>query len=250
MREPGETSGPGGTVRHIAGWLCLFGLAYAGMQILPTFLRRDITNDFRTGDLLGVFAPFVVVPVAWRTFLMVRAELGARRPRTAALTTLLLMFSSLLYAQGQGMNLAANAVARHLVGLEGTSLYRLDYLFDETLGHLLWHTGVVGISLALILLAQGLAAPARPALTVPGGIAYGFTYFTDGVEGQTVPLLLPAAVLMSLWLLSRGRWRLGNVAQNPVWLFFLVGAAVALTLFAVWRIWQGSFVQFSELGWI
>jgi hypothetical protein len=162
----------------------------------------------------------------------------------------MLLFSSILYVNGQGMNLSANAIARHLSEMKDSPLYWLDYFFDETLGHIFWHSGMVGISIALLLLAANLQSGFVTWQILAGALFYSFAYFTDAVEGQTVPLLFPGAILILGGILYYHKKSSQKFSENPVKLFFLTGYVLAILLFLIWWIWQGGFPQFSELGWI
>jgi hypothetical protein len=80
--------------------------------------------------------------------------------------------------------------------MEGIPIYWLDYFFDETLGHIFWHDGVVVIPIGFLLLATNLKAIPTSWLAMAGMPFFAFAYFTDGVEGQTAPLLFPGAILI------------------------------------------------------
>lgn len=146
---------------------------------------------------------------------------------------------------------SAPTPSRRQVGPDGAeALRRLTYLLDERLGHWLWHAGAVAIAFGL----AATASPARPPdpgwrLAALGGLLFGFTWFADAVEGQTVPFMLPASGLL-LAVVFRSRRRRGPVAGSPVVTFLLVAAAVALALFLTWGAWHGGFPEFSRLGWI
>jgi len=80
-----------------------------------------------------------------------------------------------------------------------------------------------------------------------GAIAYGFTYFASGVEGQTVPLALPFCIALAVWgIASAARGR----ALGPTRSFFTGAALVSLLFFAIWGIWQRGFPEFSHAGLI
>jgi hypothetical protein len=235
---------------NLPTWLFLFAFAYAFMHVVPAFLTHDIKNHLTTGDLLNFFTPFVVIPVVWKLYFIIRANLQAVSDRTIKLAVIIILFSSILYINGQGMNLSANAIARHLVGMEQTPLYWLDYFFDERMGHIFWHLGILGISVGFLLIAANLQTIPISWLTLAGAPFYSFAYFTDAVEGQTVVLLFPSAMLILGGIVLHLKKQPNSLKQNPVMLFFLVGYVIAVTLFLIWWVWQGGFPQFSELGWV
>lgn len=235
---------------NLSTWLFLFAFAYAFMHVMPAFLMHDLKNRLTTGDLLNFFTPFVVIPLVWKLYFVIRANLQAVSDRTIKLTTAILFFSSIFYVNGEGMNLSANAIARHLVGMEKTPIYWLDYFFDEKMGHIFWHSGVLGISISFLLLAANLQTIPTSWLTLAGVPFYSFAYFTDAVEGQTVVLLFPSAILILGGIVRRLKKQPNSLKRNPVMLFFLAGYALAIALFLIWWIWQGGFPQFSELGWV
>lgn len=231
-------------------WIFIFGFAYAFMHVMPTFLTYDVKNHLTTGDLLNLFTPFVIIPIVWKLYFLLREKLPTVSARKLQIVQILLLFSSILYVNGQGMNLSANAIARHLSEMKDSPLYWLDYFFDETLGHIFWHSGMVGISIALLLLAANLQSGFVTWQIFAGALFYSFAYFTDAIEGQTVPLLFPSAVLILGGILYNNKKSSQKFTKNPVKLFFLVGYVFAILLFLIWWIWQGGFPQFSELGWI
>jgi len=235
---------------NLSLWLLLFGGVYAFMHIMPAFLPHDIKNRLTTGDLLNFFTPFVVIPVVWKIYFILRQNLRAVSEQKIRAAWILLLFSSILYVNGQGMNLSANAIARHLDDMKDTPIFWLDYFFDETMGHIFWHSSMIGISLGFLFLAAKLKPVTTRWQTFAGAACYSFAYFTDAVEGQTVPLLFPSAVLILVWILFYQKKPTRSFTENPVMLFFLFGYAMAVMLFLIWWIWQGSFPQFSELGWV
>jgi hypothetical protein len=236
--------------KNLSAWLFVFAFAYVFMHIAPAFLAHDIKNRLTTGDLLNFFTPFVVISVVWRLYFLVRNNLRETADRAIRIATVLLFFSSIFYINGQGINLSANAIARHLTDVKDTPIYWLDYFFDETLGHIFWHSGMLGISISFIILAAHLRASSTTWPAWVGSLFYSFAYFTDAVEGQTVFLLFPGAILILGSILLWAKKDSVALKQNPVVLFFLVGYAIAIVFFLIWWIWHGGFPQFSEIGWV
>ena len=84
-------------------------------------------------------------------------------------------------------------------------------------------------------------------MIIPAAVLYGFTYFAAIVEGGTVPLGLPAAVLIVVWLLVRKR---NDIRDAELGRVLLLAYAIALLLFAVWFARWGGFPEFSAVGLI
>ncbi len=155
------------------------------------------------------------------------------------------------------MHLSANsihnlidALARNqVIDLQPTDIYRLTYFFDERLGHYVWHVGILG--LGALLIYREWRRPAGLATTwwaaILAGIIYGFTYFSTFLEGQTVVLGLPFAVVVVAFALS---WERKRLAQRPVLAFFFVACLLAFLLFTGWGLYWGGFPQFSDVGLI
>ncbi len=250
MLTPDETIHLNERKNSLSNWLFLFGMAYAFMHVMPSFLTHDVKNRLTSGDLLNFLTPFVVIPLVWKIYFILRQNLRDASERKIRAAWILLLFSSILYVNGQGMNLSANAIARHLGDMKDTPVFWLDYFFDETMGHIFWHSGMIGISLSFLFLAAQLKPVTAKWQTFVGAAYYSFAYFTDAVEGQTVPLLFPSALLILMWILFYKKKQARTLAENPVMLFFLAGYAMTVMLFLIWWILQGGFPQFSELGWV
>ncbi len=155
---------------------------------------------------------------------------------------------AVLWVDGHGIHLAANSISRMLADARGGAADSLTYFYDEVLGHYLWHTGVVGLSVLLVARERPAGAgvakgAARGALWASGAV-YGLTFFLIAVEGQTTPLGVPTAVLFTLYGLSQGR----RLARRPLLSFFLAGYLVATLLFAGWWAYWGSLPELSEVG--
>jgi len=67
------------------------------------------------------------------------------------------------------------------------------------------------------------------------------------VEGQTAPLGVPFAVLVSLFGLARDRPR---PRRQPLLSFFVFAHLFAALLFAVWGAYWGGLPEFSQVGLI
>ena len=236
--------------------LLLFGVVFAFFQVYPSFLKTPGFDLLTWGDLLDFFTPLGVMSCVYLIYIRVKRihplDQPPKKQRMAA--KLLLAVGGLLYVDGHGLHLAANAVGRLVDGDSGQSIASSVYLLDEVISHYIWDSGVILIAWGLMLWSRRIPITdfSRPRLflAVCGGILFGFAFFANGVEGQTVPLMLPAAgiglLLALLYLIRAQRLRL----YNPVAVFFITAFVVSLVLFGVWGILHPGFTQFSELGWI
>jgi len=178
----------------------------------------------RWADWIDLALPLAVLGFAGATLL----SADARRP-----TWIVFALGALLYAQGHGIHLAANSVSNVDPG-------ETAYLWDEVVGHYLWYAGF-----AVIVAALAVALADRKAR---GGVAahllaaaVGFTHFTNSIEGQTPWLGIGTALVFSVW---------GLLTLDGMGRYLVTTYGLSLVLFAGYRIWQGGFPEFSELGWI
>jgi hypothetical protein len=236
-------------------WLFYFALFYAVFHIFPVFLRFNLKNGFRLGDLFDLFTPFVFIFTVWKLHsILLPSTRHERASKNRLPANSFLIFGSILFVEGHGMHLAANALGRMIEPVVSPVLYSLDYFFDEILGHFLWDGGIAMISIGLILRCLQKDTLTRSSVAFPlitlGGLLYGFTYFINAIEGQTVSLTLPLAILIPIFIVLNARKMRIPVRSSPLLLFFLIGYVWSLGLFIGWRLWQGGFPEFSELDWI
>jgi hypothetical protein len=243
----GEDRTPASDAR--VGWAALtYGAALAAFIILPAMAPATYAPYpvLRWGDVIDLFTPLVVLPLAWWLFRVAAPD----RPR--GWETLLFVAFAGLWASGQGMHLAANAIG-HLVEEGQTDLYRLTHDLDEVVSHYIWHIGVVGLAVVTILRALRGAgsAPLRRSSWIAvgvGGLIYGFTYFVSIVEAGTTPLTVPAALVL---LVGGGALGGRRAASRPILAFFLLAFGLALLLCLVWAAMNGwQLKEFSEAGLI
>ena len=71
------------------------------------------------------------------------------------------------------------------------------------------------------------------------------TLFLIVIEGGTVPLGFPFAVIIPLVVLIWGRYKLNS---EPLTAFFFISCLLALLLMAGWCIYWGGCLEFSDLG--
>jgi hypothetical protein len=241
-------------------WLFFYGLALAVFHVLPPFLNQFFLWPLSWGDAFDFLTPFAVIPFAFLLYSCLNRisrcsggqESSARSLNILAKVILALGFIS--YVEGHGLHLSANSIARLLQEMKGSELFEAAYLFDEIISHHIWISGLFLISLGLILIScrvffQPLNRNNMILLSA-GSLLYGFTFSVEAIEGQTVALAFPAAVLgfiLSVFLYLK-RKRLGAI--NPVLLFFAGAYLMSVLLFSYWGITRSGFPQFSELGWI
>lgn len=231
-----------GAARDVGRPALLFSAALAFFILVPPFLKAPFPGyeALRTGDVVDLLTPVVVVPLAW--FLLKRA--AADQPGDGSLV-LFLVFAA-LWIQGQSMHLAANAIANF--GMGGHPAAALVYDLDEVLSHYLWHAGTVGITgLVAVLAARVSGTPrATPVTAVLAASLFAFTFFAMVVEGGTAPLGVPAAVVVAsagIWI---GRRRLRDLRADTIIAGGYGGAVVLFFVWAALNDWR--LVQFSEAG--
>lgn len=240
--------------------LFIYGFVFSFFHIIPTFLPSYLKSPITWGDALDFLTPFVVVPIAYLLYSRMKKKLQSLESSESSssiqkiLGKIFLALGFLLYVDGHGLHLSSNSIARLLQSMEGSELYKANYLFDEIISHSMWDSGVFLISVGFILLSNKLSFNSLSRRNIAflslGAVFYGFAFTVNGIEGQTVVFTFPAAGLGFLiaTLIYFRKQRKGN--RNPLLLFFLIGYFISIILFSVWGISHSGFPQFSELGWI
>jgi hypothetical protein len=180
-------------------------------------------------DATDLVTPFVVVPAAL-------AALFSLRPPPRALVVAFV--GAILYIDGHGIHLAANAVNGH--PLSGDAA-KSAHFWDEQFGHVWWHLGwfvLIG-AIALSESRRRVTLSRRQAAAVV--VLLGATLFTNTVEGGDWWLEFAATAVFGAWAL---------VERRALLTAFACAFALAAALIGVWAIWHGGVPQFSELGWI
>lgn len=181
-------------------------------------------GDTRWADWVDLSVPYLVLGAA-------AAALSATRPGRKE--WILLGAAGVLYTQGHGIHLAANSIAN----VEPSDA---AHLWDETVGHWLWYTGLALIVAILARAVDAVPSP-RNAWSLAFAVVYGLTVFTNSVEGGTVALGFLSGAIFVVW----GLRRRGRAPE------LLVPAyALALVCLTGWGLYWRGFPQFSELGWI
>lgn len=241
-------------LNRLSVWLFIYAFAYAFFHILPAFLNYEIKNRLMVADVFDLLTPFVLLSLIWQIYRITAFNTVQDASSSGTLIKILLFMGGIGFVEGHGMHLSANAIARHLTHLQNSSLFALDYLFDEILGHIFWDGGILLLSLGIILmgfrLKQKQEVHSGFSVIIPASLLYGFTYFVNAVEGQTVIFTFPFAIGIPAGI----RWfshRKGlSIRKNPILFLFMCAYLIATGFFLLWWFWQKGFPQFSELGWI
>jgi hypothetical protein len=231
-------------MRRIPILTLAFSIAFAIFVLGPPFLKQPFGPYplVKVADIFDIFTPLVLIPLYWLLF-----RHDAEDAPNLAENLVFLVFVS-FWVLGQGMHLSANSIGHLLEGMTGTDAFRVTAFYDEKLSHYLWHFGVISLSGLLIYRQWRKRTTAGKSVLWPSllaGVIYGFVFFAMVIEGTTLPMGLPFAVLAIVFTVIRGRIHL---REKPLQIFLLTGYSVAVLLFAVWGIWQGGFPEFSKVG--
>ncbi len=240
-------------MNRISRLALIFAFLSVVFLLLLIFLRIPFTLYplMSYQDALDILTPLVLIPLYW---LLYKSAAGNEPGRGEGLAFVIL---ASLWAMGHGMHLAANSIdnlieglaKKQVVDVTGTGIYQLTYFFDEHLSHYLWHGAMLGLT-ALILYRewrQPAGAKTTWWASALAGFLYGVTLFLIFLEGQTVPLGLPAVTILALLAIIIGRKRM---ATQPLLAFFGIACCLALLLFAGWGLYWGGFPQLSDVGLI
>jgi len=238
---------------HFAHWLFLFSLNYLFWHLTVAFLNFEVKNKLMVAELFDLITPFVMTFLFIKLYTLLDKKSNKRIPVKVSLISLVLLIVGIvLFIEGHGIHLAANAISRHLDGLHSTSIFRLTYFFDEILGHLLWDSGYIVISIAFIfrtIYGEDEVPKKSLPLIISGSLLYGFTFFCNAVEGQTVILTMPFSIIILVCIVLLIRCRMITLRQHLI-AFYGTAYITALIFFIYWWIANNGFPQFSELGWI
>lgn len=233
-------------MKRLSLLILVFSIFFALFLISPGLLNIPFGPypSMQVADVFDLLTPIVLIPIYYLLLYYGSAEKPDLR------TTIIFLVFVAIWVEGQGMHLAANSIGHFLEYGDGSLLSQITYFYDEILSHFLWNFGIIALSAQLIYrnwqypFSDGAG---RLIWVVLAGIIYGFTFFASGIEGGTILLSIPFAILAALFCLITG-W--GNYKIGPVNTFFLTGYGLAALAFTIWGIYWGSYPQFSELGWI
>ena len=220
-----------------------FALVFAAFILIPPFLSQPFPAYplIHWADVFDLLTPLVLVPLYWLVF----SDSG-NMTRGLRLTAAFLVLAA-LWTLGQGMHLGANSI-NNLLGAGSGDVHGLVHFYDEVLSHYLWHAGIAGLSILLVFAASPhppAATPVRWGLVATSAIVYGLTYFLAINEGGTVPLGLPAAILIPVAVLA---FRRQDLRTHNLIAFFFASYILAVVLFVAWYAYWGGFPEFSEVG--
>jgi hypothetical protein len=202
------------------------------MIISPAFLGMEFGPYplMKWGDVLDLFTPLILMPLYWLLFYYS----SERKPGLGENVVFAVLAG--LWVLGQGMHLAANSIV-HLIADETSDLYQLTYFYDEVLSHYLWHLGVVGLAILLVVrqwrepLVGGEMSRGSQMMVILAGILHGFTLFAIFVEGNTTLVGIPFTLIATAVILIWGRDKL---KAQPLILFYFVSGLVGLLFIAGW----------------
>jgi len=217
------------------GWL---GIASAALDLAAVYWKTPaVRPGVTTGDLVDLLTPVLLILLY---AMVLRGLPGARGPRR------LFALGGFGLLLGHGIHVAANSIHDAITRAQVMDPAGLVNWWDERVSHFMIHGSKVAMWIGLTALEnRGAGTTSRwSPFLVLGAVAYGFITFSEGVEGQTVALLLPFAVLFLAWSLGRGR------PYAPVRLFYTLAAGLACLLFAYWGIAHHGFPEFSQVGLI
>ncbi|MBN1331840.1 hypothetical protein JW978_03070 [Candidatus Dojkabacteria bacterium] len=165
---------------------------------------------------------------------------------------IVLVVSIAIMGQGIAMNQTANYFNLQYHDQVTTEAYDAIYFYDEYLGHFLALMGMLtALGLILYFALDSKTKQYKPVLfTYFSGILTGTLFFVQVIESQMVPAFMPlAAVLMSL-LIYNTRKSKTNIFKNDLLTLFFFAFSISMTLILIWGAYHGSFLEFSDLGWI
>ncbi len=223
--------------------LLAYAVALAAFLLVPPFLGAHVgpPQEFTLQEAVDLFTPLVVLPLAW---LVLDRTGGLGRGGLVAFVVL-----AALWAEGQGIHLAANAIGDAFPEDAREIFYKtvpgdLAFWLDEVLSHWMWHAAWVGLAILMLAAAtRGTAATrdaAAPSLrtsrtAVAAGLVHGATFFVVSVEGVTTLLGIPATILILAWCLVEAR---RGLLRQPVVTFFVVSTVVTLLGYLAWGAWN------------
>jgi hypothetical protein len=203
----------------------LFAAAFAVFHHVPSFAGP-------AQEAVDHLTPFAVIGTAALVLAAVRAAPAA---------IVLALIAGVIYVEGHGIHLAANAIGNEEIP---PALEDVVHFWDEVWGHIWWHLGWV-LLVGALCLAEALARgprswrPPSTVLAVLSVLLLGATFFTSGVEGGTWWLFAAAVPVFVVWAVR---------APRPLLVTAAGAFALAGLLMAIWAIWHGGMPEFSDVG--
>ncbi len=234
--------------RASARGIIIFAFGYALVDLLPVLLPGSVLiGELALPDAADAALIFVLV--------ILYVELGSQANLYRSLTLRVAYTGALLVmVQGHAVHFAANAITR--VGEPGAPGWSLAYFLDEHWGHVELHAAFLVLGGIFIGCGRSAAGDGnevvvprleRLALWV-ATLLYGLLLAGDSVEGQTVPLMLPAALLLCAWgfaPLLKGWIASGGPVLSLYRRFFAASFGVAAAALVVYGLMMGGFPELS-----
>ncbi|MGD2217965.1 MAG: hypothetical protein PVJ64_14505 [Gemmatimonadales bacterium] len=240
--------------RPPARGIIFFVVGYALVDLLPVILpATPVFNGLALKDLADALLIFFLI------VLYVELGLRAKIFRSLRLRAVYI-FALLLMVQGHAVHFAANAITGVVAADSDDAGWALADFLDEHWGHIELHVAFIALAAIFIFCGRSVDAEGNePVLTRIEKIGltlvtltYGILLAGDAVEGQTVPLMLPFAIVLCGW----GLWPVlkpwGNSeapARVSLYRRFFAGSfgVTALTLL-IYRLITGGFPELSTLA--
>ena len=235
-------------------WVILvFAIGFAAVHLVPLLVWKSwpANSLIGIGTALDLLSPLIMLPMYMLLYQWGHNRTPVQSSQPSMWWGLAFLVFAVLWVEGHGMHLAANAISLALkaANISGKP-YAVTYLFDEVISHYLWHLGMVGLSALVVVrewLKPVLGQSAPWILILPAGLVYGGIFFGAVTEGGTWPLGLTFAVVFCVGGLVLGRARLRT---QPLLAFFSTGYLVAAVCFVAWAVIWGGMPQFTEVGLI
>ena len=206
-----------------------YTFGFAVFILVPIPLSDTHTFEgLSIGDLVD--APLVLLPIGLLFLMALDADLW----RTPGLRIALLL-ALLLLVQGHAIHLAANAIAHSLE--EQDAAWQPAYFLDEHWGHYELDGALLGLAVLFVSFAKPTESHFDTWLIV-AIVGYGALLAAAAIEGQTVPLMLPASAVLTLAGWKRVTQRSGAYAT-----FFSGSYAVCLLVLVVYGAKNGGWPQ-------
>ncbi len=245
-------------MRRLVAVLSLYGLlSFLPILIVqhPNFARRVPGLFVRGGDLIDLLlTPLVGVGTYVLLYALIPAESDAAAPPPRAIRGLFWLLA-ILYIEGHGMHLAADAIRSYLTPAADADLNAIAFLFDEVISHGLWLGGALGLAGVASVHQRRFEARTKLSteqlglLTLSGAL-YGAGFGLFLLEGRVAAVFLFPLVIAALALVADVLHQPRRLLRRPVWAFFLPGFLTILLLFTSWWLRFGSFVEPSQVGWL